>query len=881
MSRIMFNQNKFTIIIVLCFYIFIYYFPISAFSQTYCGDVALEEARRKYRTGNFDDVISIISRCIDGGFKQNEKAEAYKILSLTYLALDSIQNAKEAAIELLYLDPTYEPNVFDDPQRFIRIIRDLKEKEGSVLVTSVSKRAENILESPATVIIITDEEIKRRGYKDVVEAIADLPGFDLIKSNGVTYSMIYQRGYRSILTDRTLLLIDGVEENDLVSDAINISRQYPVEDIKRIEIVYGPASTMYGANSFVGVINIVTNRAIDGLEGDRDIAFGLRGFVGSWNTKNLEGEAKWRLGDLAISVSGRYFESDEQNLSMYKEWDMLSPSFDEMKKIMDITGLDANGNFRANEYLKKNKIDSLFPNSEFYSIKYNDKGVPEEIRLTEKGYNQAFKLDSLIKNSSYNNNHFKFDNQTKDWLIRMKIQVKDWTLGIQSWRSDEGSAPWYNDNSFMFGKDISRWIYWNSFLYLNFDKALSDKLLITNLLSYRLHIIDGNTNFYNFSGFSNGRMSFLELNQEKLPTWSPTYYFRASNQLRNETRINWLPTSEISVLSGVEFRSSMIQGDYLTFNSPHPEDSGLVRRQGYLGTDHFRSMDLGVFGQMSYNILKPLILTFGARVDNNKIREGGGYGTVLNFRGAAIFRPVETFVLKGIFSEAFKDASNLQKYGTITGTRELPNPTLAPERVRNFEIGAYWIPNENVQIDLTAFLANYSNVIGTARVQKPDGTYTQQFQPIGKQEISGVQANIKYKLSSFSLWGNFTMIEPIDETTQLRISDIADFLINTGVNFEANEWLNFNLRANYTGKRLSGKGTSGSNNPITEFPDFFVLNGSVRWDNLWNGLSLSFNLNNILDTEYFYPGVREATGNFSSRIPGERRNLQLIFSFSL
>ncbi|MCX7737007.1 MAG: TonB-dependent receptor [Candidatus Kapabacteria bacterium] len=853
------------------------FFP--AKSQTYCGDVALEEARRKYRSGNFDDVISIINRCLDGGFKQNERAEAYKILSLTYLALDSIQSSKDAAIELLYIDPTYEPNVFEDPQRFIKIIREIKEKEGSVLVTSVSKRAENVLESPATVIIVTNEEIKRRGYKDIVEVLTDLPGFDVIKSNGVSYSMVYQRGYRSILTDRTLLLIDGVEENDLVSDAINLSRQYPLQDIKRVEIVYGPASTMYGANSFVGVINIVTNRAIDGLEADKTTALSLKSFWGSWNSKNLEGEAKWRLSDVVISLSGRFFESDEQNLSHYKEWDMLSPSFEEMQKILNITGNDANGNLRANEYLKKNKLDSLFPNSNNYEITFNEKGEAKEIILTRDGYNKAFRLDSIIKNSKFNNNQFKFNNYTKDWLLRLKVQIKDWTFGIQSWRSDEGSAPWYNDNSFMFGENVSRWIYWNSFIYLNFDKALSDKLLFTNLMSYRLHIIDGNTNFFNYTGYSNGRLSFLELNQEKLPTWSPTYYFRASNQLRNEMRLNWFPSSEITLLTGIEFRSSLIQGDYLTYNSPNPEDSGLVRRQGYLGTDHFRSMDLGIFGQMSYNLLKPLILTFGARVDNNKIREGGGYGTVLNFRGAAIFKPVETFILKGIFSEAFKDASNLQKYGTITGTRELANPTLAPERVRNFEFGAYWIPNENLQLDLTIFYANYNNVIGTVRVQKPDGSFTQQFQPIGKQEISGIQANFKYRLGFISFWTNYSMIEPIDKTNHLRISDIANFILNSGLNFEINDWINFNLRGNYVGKRLTGKNTSGSNNPITEFPDFFILNSSLGLENIWQGIDLSFNLNNIFDVEYFYPGVREATGNFSSRIPGERINFQLIMSF--
>ena len=122
----------------------------------------------------------------------------------------------------------------------------------------MSKKAENVLKAPATVIIITEEEIINRGYIDVEQVFHDLPGFDISKGQGANYSNLYQRGYRSIMTDRTLLLVDGVEQNDLVSDNAQISRQYPLSNIKRIEVIYGPASTMYGANAFVGVVNIVT-----------------------------------------------------------------------------------------------------------------------------------------------------------------------------------------------------------------------------------------------------------------------------------------------------------------------------------------------------------------------------------------------------------------------------------------------------------------------------------------------------------------------------------------------------------------------------------------------------------------------------------------------
>ena len=49
----------------------------------------------------------------------------------------------------------------------------------NIVVTSVSKKAENVLEAPATVIVITDKQIRQRGYLDLEQLLHDLPGFDI------------------------------------------------------------------------------------------------------------------------------------------------------------------------------------------------------------------------------------------------------------------------------------------------------------------------------------------------------------------------------------------------------------------------------------------------------------------------------------------------------------------------------------------------------------------------------------------------------------------------------------------------------------------------------------------------------------------------------
>ena len=63
---------------------------------------------------------------------------------------------------------------------------------------------------------------------------------------------MYQLGFRQESTQRTLLMIDGIEENDLYSNIAYISRQYPISNIKAVEILYGPSATMYGPRAFMG-----------------------------------------------------------------------------------------------------------------------------------------------------------------------------------------------------------------------------------------------------------------------------------------------------------------------------------------------------------------------------------------------------------------------------------------------------------------------------------------------------------------------------------------------------------------------------------------------------------------------------------------------------
>ena len=96
------------------------------------------------------------------------------------------------------------------------------------------------------------------------------------------------------------------------------------------------------------------------------------------------------------------------------------------------------------------------------------------------------------------------------------------------------------------------------------------------------------------------------------------------------------------------------------------------------------------------------------------------------------------------------------------------------------------------------------------------------------------------------------------------------------------KYFNLNLRANYVGLRESGENTSGSRNPITEFEPIVVLSSTLSVSNFVKSLSVSLSVNNLLNTEYFVPGVRDADGvRYASRFPQFMRTFNLSVRYNM
>lgn len=159
-------------------------------------------------------------------------------------------------------------------------------KLAEIPIVSASRHEQSRMGSPRSVSVVTAEEIRRRNYRSVPEAVATVAGVYLQQTNYGGGSPII----RGMVGNRILLMVNGIRLNNGVyrlgpNQYLN---QIDIGQVERIEVVRGAGSVLYGSDAFGGVINVITKRAPDPRAG-----------------KEFSGVARVRFGTADTSGVGR------------------------------------------------------------------------------------------------------------------------------------------------------------------------------------------------------------------------------------------------------------------------------------------------------------------------------------------------------------------------------------------------------------------------------------------------------------------------------------------------------------------------------------------------------------------------------------------------
>lgn len=168
-----------------------------------------------------------------------------------------------------------------------------------VVVTSTSKT--KMIDTPASISVITAADLEKMGAKNIIEALERIPGVYNTSASSTSLSI---RGTRSSMAGGPVILVDGVpqkygnsrrEELDLI----------PVSQIARIEVLRS-AGIVYGPGAARGVINIITKKG----QAEKPVSVKLTGSYGSWNTSNLSGSLDGRFNQWDYYADLSHFQTD-------------------------------------------------------------------------------------------------------------------------------------------------------------------------------------------------------------------------------------------------------------------------------------------------------------------------------------------------------------------------------------------------------------------------------------------------------------------------------------------------------------------------------------------------------------------------------------------
>lgn len=132
------------------------------------------------------------------------------------------------------------------------------EQLATLSVTTASRRTERLVEAPASIFVVTQEDIRRAGVTSLYEAMRLAPNLHVVRGDANQY-IASARGGLAGTANKMLVLVDGrTVYSPLFSGVFSDAQFAFLEDVERIEVISGPGSTLWGTNAVNGVVNVIT-----------------------------------------------------------------------------------------------------------------------------------------------------------------------------------------------------------------------------------------------------------------------------------------------------------------------------------------------------------------------------------------------------------------------------------------------------------------------------------------------------------------------------------------------------------------------------------------------------------------------------------------------
>ncbi len=651
---------------------------------------------------------------------------------------------------------------------------------------------------------MTQKDFQERGYNDFSEILNDLPGMDISRLYCEFKVANYWRGYRTTFSQPYLFMIDGMTQNELYYNNIPVITSIPLSYINKVEIVYGPVSSVYGANAFMGVINIITKSSQNknGISLYSTTSGNTDGyFIGDYSINIQKGKFFTRLatrfesGDLTDIVN--YDDSHCTSSKLYTDtllWGDIAKSLFPDGKIKS-----PQRNFTVDLRIGYNKTEfgfQLFNMSACWGT-----SIPAD-RVTLTPFDRNFysiwlKQDFQLHKNINSRTFFRFHNEIwekADWIEGYEVKNND---TISKVIDGETVLP----NHTIRLVDYSLWpLYNSSFLFTqDFDFKFSEMLLFTAGIKFEQRHLTKQRGYYGTTH-----------TPQNTNIDSPDFYPVNSNDILSVSNV-------------------------------------------------FMWKDYGTYVQGKYFINENHILNAGFRIDNNS-----EYGTNTTFRGGYVAR-FGKIVTKILYGQAYQIPTPRTLYSAWTKLGASHN--LEPEKSQTFELNINY-SSKNFSSWVSAYYANNEktivNVVNTAKnlgernVVGIDAhlNFSLPVDFVSKWQIWTYFST--YLLAEEQKFDNLTG----QKIKKGIIGDLSNHKIYCGTTVYFTKNVMLNLRSRFIGER-----ETIDLNPVRKIDSYFVCDGNIGYLGLISKkLDIMFKVQNIFDKKYFHPGIGTAdAGNTEGR----------------
>lgn len=545
-------------------------------------------------------------------------------------------------------------------------------------VVSASRSSKRVDELPITIYVVTRDEIIKNHYYSLIDVLKNLPGIRVSQpGTGELGESFNLRGLIGNLY--TLILINGLPVKPTAAIGMPILNQLPIRQAEKIEIIYGPAAAVYGADAVSGVINIITREAYKGTFVHGDVSIGQNEYR---NTNFMVGGKAGRNKNiLQYSFYGSLMETSDQNITDGYE-EVYNPLHYLQEKGYKIPlGSTLYEPVRiTREILQENGITTADFMNEYYYPEYEGKinypaieDLPAESNIL--GFQLRYRDISLSHNNMYRRSHS--------------------SLGQSSFLFK------YNNPQNYWGETIT-----------------------STTLSYNHEWLPGYATTTNFSNLLYKMDNNSSMGVTFIPYTDKVYRYAAGNDILFEQLFTLVPFKGLEIITGLTYQNSALLKQTNFLDTPFDPKSYKYFKSrvevidsvsGSFGYNAGVHHDIAAFAQ-TYLSVKSFRFMGGIRVDKNS-----QYGLSLNPRlaGLYIFNPKTSIRASIGFaykappasmawqSLAYKAGTDLDSLIYIS----IPNSELEPEKYMSVELGLHKKYSKNVNLNVSVYYNSIRNLI--------------------------------------------------------------------------------------------------------------------------------------------------------------------------